>query len=250
MIELMQALFLALLAGLTGTLMASLFLLAPGHWRDQSLPLLIGFAVGALLGAAFFELIPHALEELERPDLERVGQVFFLTLIVAFLLEKFLRWRHHQKQADMARPAGTVVLISDAVHKFVDGVVVVAAFLTDPVLGAATALAVIAHEVPHELSALAILLNSGFRRFRAFLLKLLSSLAIVPGGALAWFWLEPMTAVRPFILVVAAALFSYIALVTLIPELQREHRPRVSALQSLAILAGGGVIFLLHHLAH
>jgi len=249
MMQLLEATGLVLVAGLTGTFTASLFLIAPAPWRQNALPILLGFAVGALLGAAFLELIPHALSELDGHFLEIAGQVFMLTILAAFLLEKFLRWRHHRRP-QVARPAGPLILISDAIHKFVDGVVVVAAFLTDPVLGLSTALAVVAHEVPHELSALAVLLNSGFRRRRAFLLKLCSSAAILPGGWLAIAWLGPMAALRPFILVIAAALFSYIALVTLVPELQREVRARAAVVQVSAIVVGAGLIFLLHQLAH
>jgi len=251
--EMVLAVLLVALAGLGGTLLASLFLLTPYRWRQSSLPVLMAFAVGALLGAAFLELLPHALESLDDSQLEQVGQVFLATLIVAFLLEKFLCWRTRRAEGlgdQTIHPAGPMILISDVLHKFVDGVVVVAAFLTDPILGLSTALAVLAHEVPHELSALAVLLKSGFRRKRAFLAKLATSAAIIPGGLFAFFWLAPMASLRPFVLVMAAALFSYIALVTLLPELQREIRGRMVGLQLFALLSGAAVIFSLHHLAH
>jgi len=254
-----QALLLVAAAGLTGSLLASSSLLLPLSLRQRLLPVLLAFALGALLGAAFFELLPHAIDELNGKHFEAIGQVFFLTIFSAFVLEKFLRWRQHAKPGlglTVPSPAGPLVLVSDALHKFVDGLLVMAAFLTDPFLGVTTALAVVAHEIPQEVGILAILLNSGFRRLRAFLLKLLSSSAAIAGGVVGLFWLGHMDSFRPYVLVVAAALFSYVALGTLLPEIQRESADsakafhRVAWMQISAILIGGGIIFSLHHLAH
>lgn len=244
-----QAMGIVVIAGFSGSVAAALFLLLPQRSRDRSLPFLISFAVGALTGAAFFELLPHAVNKLNGGRFEDIGRVFFLTLIAAFVLEKLLRWREHIR-AEASRPAGPLVLISDAVHKLVDGIVVIAAFLTDPYLGLATALAIIAHEIPHELSAIAILLSSGYRRRRAFFLKLLSSAAILPAGIVALYWMDSVASVRPYILTVAAGLFTYLALGTLAPELQRDLRPRMVLLQLIAILAGASIIFSVHTLAH
>lgn len=254
-----QAILLVAAAGLAGSLLASILLLLPRSIRDASLPMLLAFAVGALTGAAFFELLPHAFRELDGQDFQVVGPTFFLTLLAAFLLEKFLRWRQGLRsglRALPAGPAGPLVLVSDAVHKFVDGLLVVAAFLTDPYLGATTALAVVAHEIPQELSILAILLSNGVGRLSAFLLKLLSSSAVIAGGVAALLWLGPMAAVRPYVLVAAAALFTYVALGSLVPELQRKHAGtrhgsrRQALIQVAAMLAGAAAIFSLHHLAH
>ncbi|MDQ2070425.1 ZIP family metal transporter [Natronospira bacteriovora] len=247
--ETLQAMLFVALAGLSGSLLASLFLILPLRFRSRALPILLAFAVGALLGAAWFELIPHALNELDGRGSETVGKVFFLSLLLAFLLEKFLRWRQ-ARQPRAHKPAGPMILLSDALHKFVDGVVVIAAWLTDPWLGLVTALAVIAHEVPHELGNIAVLLDSGYRRLQAFLLNLLASAAIIPGGLLALWWLGPLSAARPFVLVLAAALFCYIALAVLVPELHRETRFRAGLTQIMAILAGSAIIFLVHHLVH
>lgn len=244
-----QAMTFVALAGLSGSLLASVFLLLPARFRARVLPALVAFAVGALLGAAWFELLPHALEALDGRKGERLGHVFFLTLIAAFLLEKFLRWRQ-QVRPRAHKPAGPMILLSDALHKFVDGVVVIAAYLTDPWLGLVTAVAVVAHEIPHELGNIAVLLASGYTRLQSFLLNLLASAAILPGGFIALIWLEPMTAFRPFVLVIAAALFSYIALAVLVPEMHRERRLRPGLMQVTAILLGSSIIFLVHHLVH
>lgn len=244
-----QAMFFVALAGLTGSLLASLFLVLPARWRGTALPVLLAFAVGALLGAAWFELLPHALEELNGTQPDLVGWVFFLALLLAFSLEKFLRWRQ-QARPRAHKPAGPMILLSDALHKFVDGAVVVAAYLTDPALGLTTAMAVIAHEIPHELGNIAVLLNSGYSRLQAFLLNLLASAAILPGGLVALLWLGLMTSLRPFVLILAAGLFSYIALAVLTPELHRRRSWRDGLVQLTAIVIGASLIFLVHVLAH
>lgn len=247
--SLVQAMGLVLIAGFSGSLAASLFLLMPRRLREASVPFLVSFAVGALTGAALFELLPHAVARLNGNDFSSLGRVFFLTLIGAFLLDKLLRWRE-QIRARRTGASGTLVLVSDGIHKLMDGTVVIAAFLTDPWLGLSTALAIIAHEIPHELSAIAILLNAGYRRRRAFLLKLCSSAAIIPAGLIALFWMESAVAARPWVLTVAAAMFLYLALATLLPELQREFRARQVLVQLIAILAGASIIFSVHTLAH
>jgi zinc and cadmium transporter len=247
--SLFQAMGFVLIAGFSGSLAASFFLLMPRRVRTASLPFLVSFAVGALTGAALFELLPHAVARLNGDGFSSLGRIFFLTLIGAFLLDKLLRWRE-QTRAPGAQSSGTLVLVSDGVHKLIDGTVVIAAFLTDPWLGLSAALAIIAHEIPHELSAIAILLNAGHRRRNAFLLKLCSSAAIIPAGLIALFWMESATAARPWVLTIAAAMFLYLALATLVPDLQREFRGRQVLLQMTAILAGASIIFSVHTLAH
>jgi zinc and cadmium transporter len=240
---------LAAAGGLLGALLASGFLGLPARARERAVPVLVAFAAGALLGAAFLELLPHAIDELDGGAAGQLGIVILVTLVALFLLEKFLLWRAGRVDPSR-RPAGTLILVSDAIHKFLDGIVIAAAAMTDPWLGAATALAVMAHEVPHELSNIVVLLDSGFSRMTTFLLNLAASSTVLLGAAVGLLWLSMAEVARPYVLGVAAAAFTYVALAELVPRLQIRTRARAALGQSALILTGAGVIYLVHHLAH
>ncbi len=177
------------LGGVLSALAASGFLLMPPARRAQVLPHLVSFATGTLLGAAFLGLIPHALEG--AVGAHRIGAALLLGILVFFLLEKFVLWRHcHDDPCEMHSPSraardaasARLILVGDALHNVIDGVLIAAAFMTDPKLGLVTALAVFAHEIPQEVGDLAVLLNGGYSRRQALVLNLLVSLTSVAGG--------------------------------------------------------------------
>lgn len=142
--------------------------------------------------------------------------------------------------------AGPLILIGDAFHNFVDGVVIAAAFLTSIPLGMATAFAVIAHEVPQEIGDFAILLDNGYSRTKAFILNSLSAAATLPGAVAAYFWLSEVSQVMPFILALSAASFIYIAVADLIPGLHRQTAFAAAIRQLILLLAGIGTITFFH----
>lgn len=230
------------LAGSVGALAgAALLLRFPDAVRNRLLPCLLAYATGTLLGAAFLGMIPKALEE--APPLAISGTVL-AGIVLFFVLEKLVLWRHcHDSEcAAHAHQGGRLILVGDAFHNFVDGVVIAAAFLISVPVGIATALAVIAHEIPQELGDFAILLASGFSKTRAFAYNLLSSLAALPGVILGWFWLDAMREAIPFILALSAASFIYIAVADLVPGLHRRTGPRAALLQLVLLLAGVATI--------
>lgn len=216
---------------------AALLLVFPEGMRRHLLPGLIAYATGTLLGAAFLGMLPHALEQ--APALT-VSATVLAGLVVFFLLEKLVLWRHcHDGDCDVhAHVGGRLILIGDAFHNFVDGVVIAAAFLVSPALGVATALAVIGHEIPQELGDFAILLHSGMRKSRAFAYNLLSSLATLPGVLAGWFWLDGMREAIPYVLAFSAASFIYIAVADLVPGLHRETGTKATLNQLGLMLAG------------
>jgi zinc and cadmium transporter len=147
--------------------------------------------------------------------------------VLFFVLEKLVLWRHcHDSGCEVHGRAAPLILIGDAFHNFVDGMVIAAAFLTSIPLGVAAALAVIAHEVPQEVGDFAILLDSGYGRMKALILNGLSSATTLPGAVLAYFWLGEMHAAVPYILALSAASFIYIAAADLIPGLHRQVSSR------------------------
>ena len=223
---------------------AALMLLFPDSIRRTLVPVLVSYATGTLLGAAFLGMIPAGLKHAPAPALMATvlaGMVLF------FVLEKFVLWRHcHENQCEVHSRAGPLILIGDAFHNFVDGVVIAAAFLTSIPLGIAASFAVIAHEVPQEVGDFAILLDSGYGRARALVLNGLSSVATLPGAVVTYFWLGETRAAVPYILALSAASFIYIAAADLIPGLHRQVTAAASLRQFVLLLAGISTIALFH----
>jgi len=221
---------------------SALLLLAPDRVRRALVSSLVGYAAGALLAAAFLGMIPAGLAQ---APANAVTATVLGGMVLFFVLEKLVLWRHcHEEDCVVHGRAAPLILIGDAFHNCVDGVVVAAAFLTSVPLGVSATLAVLAHELPQELGDFAILLDAGYSRRRALTLNGLSAAMTLPGAVAAYFWLRATQAVVPYMLAVAAASFIYIATADLIPELHRDNRPAASARQLALLLAGIGTIAL------
>jgi zinc and cadmium transporter len=203
---------------------------------------LIPYAIGTLLGAAFFGMIPEAQRKLTD---ERIFPFVLGGLILFFILEKLALWRHcHEEPCDIHTKAGTLILFGDSLHNFVDGVAISAAFTTSISLGITTSLAVITHEVPQEIGDFAILLESGYSKIRAFLYNSVSSLAAVLGAVLTFFLLPVLVSTVPYLLSISAASFIYIALADLIPGRRTTGGLRSLSWELPLILLGIGTIAL------
>ena len=223
--------------------------------RASWVPMLVSYAIGALLGAAFLEVIPHAFEsgEPRQAAMAILGGIFGF-----FVLEKLLLWRHcHTENCevhdphDQARASGhdhgrsaLLIIVGDTVHNFIDGVLIAAAFLQSIELGIITAVAIIAHEIPQEVGDFQILLHSGYSRTKALMANLLSSTATVFGGLIGYFSLQAIVHLEPALLGVVAASMIYVAVADLIPGLHRRPELRDTASQALLIALGIGTIGL------
>lgn len=248
-----------LLGGLLSVLAAALFLVLQEPVRNRLIPHLVSFATGALLGAAFLGLLPHALASVDSTDMHVIPMAVLLGVLGFFLLEKLVLWRHcHVDHCEVHAPedhahdhsTGTMILVGDSLHNFLDGILIAAAFLTDIHLGVVTSLAVAAHEIPQEVGDFAVLLHSGFSKGRAFTYNVLTSLTTVLGGVLAWFALQDVQTVLPYVLAVAASSFIYIAVADLIPTLHRRVEVSATVQQVLLIAAGILVIYSTHSTLH
>jgi zinc and cadmium transporter len=248
-----------LLGGLLSVLAAALFLVLSESIRNHLLPHLVSFATGTLLGAAFLGLLPHALASVAGSDMHVIPMTVLAGLLGFFLLEKLVLWRHcHADHCEVHAPdqdsrdhsTGTMILVGDGLHNFLDGILIAAAFLTDIHLGVVTSLAVAAHEIPQEVGDFAVLLHSGFSRGRAFLYYILTSLTTVIGGVLAWFALQQIQAVLPFVLAIAASSFIYIAVADLIPTLHQRVEGSATVQQIVLIAAGILLIYSTHSTLH
>lgn len=217
--------------------------------------LLISYAIGALLGAAFLEILPHALEH-GQP--QKMAATVLFGILVFFVLEKLVLWRHchhdHCEAHEAHAPAhdhgrsGLLILVGDTFHNFVDGILIAAAFLENTQLGIVTALAIIAHEIPQEVGDFLILLHSGYSRVRALAFNLLSSLATLVGAMLAYFALSSLTQWIPTLLGLAAASMIYVAVADLIPGLHKRTELKATVQQVVLIVLGISSIVLVRSL--
>ncbi|MFO1455508.1 MAG: ZIP family metal transporter [Steroidobacteraceae bacterium] len=248
-----------LLGGVLSAAIAGLFLLLPERRRVQSLPHMVSFATGALLGAALLALVPHAVMGAGLFRVHDVGIALVAGIGLFFVLEKFLLWRHchsedfethdahehHRRQA-----SGVLVLAGDAFHNALDGVLIAAAFLTDFHLGIVTALAIMAHEIPQEVGNFAVLLHAGMGRARAFALNVATSLTAVVGGVVGYFFLREAMGLLPYALAIAASSLLYVAVADLIPGLHRQSDTRASLMQVMLIGLGILVVSFAESHAH
>lgn len=247
-----------LIGGILSVAAASLFLLVPEHHHPRLLPHGVSFALGALLTVAFMDLLPEAVEGAGPGGVQGVFATVLGGILVFFLLEKLLLWRHchtsdceahNDGEEHYHQPAGTLIVLGDGIHNFVDGVLIAAAFLTDLHLGIVTSLAVAAHEIPQEVGDFAILLQSGYPRAKAFFYNILSSLGTVAGGVLAYFALGPVHGSLPYFLALAASSFIYVAVADLIPTLHKKTHAEAAVQQMALVLAGVLLIAMVHHYA-
>jgi zinc and cadmium transporter len=221
---------------------------------------LVSLSAGVLLGTALLHVLPEAFES------HAGAHELFLTLLGGllffFLLEKAELYRHtHHHEGDghnhhhnfdelQAGQGGWSVLVGDSIHNFCDGIIIAAAFLTDVQLGIVTSLAIIAHEIPQEVGDYIVLLNAGLSRGRALLYNALSGLAAVIGGVLGYFVVGPWESLFPYLLVVAASSFIYVAVADLIPQLQQRMSLADTAAQLAWLAAGMALIVIVVRAVH
>lgn len=259
----MNNLFAIIAASLAGGLLsvllaAQLAFRLDERWTHQ----LVAFAAGVMLASACLDILPEALAAFIEGQPGESGEAaaasLFTTLLAGlllfFVLERLALWRHAHPdgcghQAPAARNAATLILIGDAFHNFVDGILIAAAFLADPALGVTTTLAIVAHEIPQELGDFVLLLNAGWSKRLALLANAASSLTSLLGGLLGYYFMHDAMGVQPYVLTLAAASFIYIAVADLLPLLHRQAN-RHFAGQAGWIAAGVAIVPGVAHCLH
>ena len=217
----------------------------------NNLHFLVSFAVGNLFGAAFIHLIP-AMGEYSNLSLFDGSKFIFVGIILFFILEKFIRWRHcHLPDCDTHNPPFVPVsLAGDTLHNFLDGIIISVSYMTNIPLGIATTIAVLFHELPQEIGDFGILVKGGFSTKKALLINLLVSLSSIFGAAVALTIGMKMYGFVEVLLPVTAGGFIYIAGSDLIPELHSEEDWKKSAGQLFFLLLGIGVMYIVKMFVH
>lgn len=200
---------------------------------------MVSFSAGALFGDVFFHLLPEIVEP--KGFTLKIALSLLLGILLSFLLEKVINWRHchiHPKSKDHIHPFAIMNLFGDAVHNFIDGLIIGASYLVSFPVGFATTLAVIFHEIPQEIGDFGVLLHGGFKKRKALLFNFLTALTSIIGAIVSFLLNNYVENLTLFLIPFAAGSFIYIAGSDLIPELHKEVKVKNSILQFIFIILG------------
>lgn len=226
----------------------------PGRWLLS----LVALSTGAMLGNAVFHLLPESIESGELAGLDLMQTLLVLVggFVLSFLFEQAFSAHHCHSDAhhgsevpshhchEEIRPFAPLVLWTDALHNFIDGLIIAASFSVSPALGVTTTLAVALHEVPQELGDFAVLVYGGYRRKRALALNFLSASTVVVGGVAGYYLASGVSSAIPILLPFAAGSFLYVAAADLLPELKHDEDARETALHVTIFLLGLAMMYL------
>jgi len=240
--------FLAVFTVSLLSLLGALFLIVKRSVIMKVMTPLLAASSGVLIGTAFFDLIPEGLELIGIDTFQYV----VIGILSFFTIEKLLRWHHHVEgdhphEEKQTKAIGYLSLIGDAIHNFIDGVIIGSSFLVSIPLGISVTLAVIVHEIPHELADFTILLHSGFSNKKALMYNFLSATTAIAGTLLV-FWVSQIEqSLIPYLIPFGAGNFLYIAMSDLLPALHKPHSKRMSFLLIMLLIAGVYLVRLLPH---
>ena len=214
---------------------------------NKILLILASFSAGSLIGGAFFHLVPEAI--MKAGDNEKAILNLFLYLLFGFcfffFLEVFIKWHHHHAtEHPEIKPFSYLILVSDGVHNFIDGLVIAASFVISIPLGMVAFTAVALHEIPQEIGDFGVLIYGGFKPGKALILNFLSAIIAILGGIFGFFLSEKIGNSIVFLLPFAAGNFIYIACSDIIPEIKTKVNVGKSIIYFLTFLAGIGIMFL------
>lgn len=244
----LSSIILATLLVSLSSLVGGLLLFRRKALSPTTLTYFVSFAAGVILTTSFFDLLPEALDLAEKNN-ERVDifAPIFSGIVLFFFLERFVLWFHHDDDSHGhgKEPTAVLVLLGDSFHNFVDGIIVAAAFIADPGLGVITAIAIAAHEIPHELADFTILVHSGMKTSKALFFNLLSSLVSLAGAIGGYFFLQTIEVALPYLLSFSAGMLIYIACSDLIPDLHTDFKKQKRWSQTIPFILGIGLMYFM-----
>jgi len=206
---------------------------------------LISFSAGALIGDAILHILPELVNE--NGFTLSISIYLIVGLMIFFILEKFIHWRHCHIPTSKKHPHpfAYMNLVGDALHNFIDGLVIGGTYLVSIPLGIVTTIAIIFHEIPQELGDFGVLVHGGFTPKKALFMNFLTALTSVIGVVIALIVGQISSSFLTIILGITAGGFIYIATADLIPELKKENNILKSLIQILGIFLGIGVMLIL-----
>lgn len=241
----------AVLAGSAVSLIGGLYLIYGKAGVGKLQRVAVPFAAGALLAAAFLDLLPEAIEHGEASEVMRLT---LLGLVIFFVLERSLNWFHHHHEEneshDAKRRNSSLIIIGDTLHNFIDGLAIGAAFLVDPAVGLVTTAAIAAHEIPQEIGDFALLLSKGMAKRNVLLVNVLSAVATLIGAALIYGLGGELAISESVLLALTAGFFIYIAASDIIPTIHAEPERKWANIQTLVLIFGIVLVGAAAQIAH
>ncbi len=251
-----EPVLIAALIGGVGGLAGGVLLLLGKSIKENVIHVLVSFAAGALLGTAFLDLLPEAIEHAQEFNLS-AGIVFFWSIVgilFFYFIDRGIHWyQYHQKGKSYHHGSISVplVIFGDSVHNFIDGIAIAITYILNPVLGVTTTLAIIAHEIPQEIGDFAVLLHQGMAKKKVLLINFFSALLAVVGAIVGLMIGERLEFILPYALSITAGFFIYIALTNILPEIHSEEKKGYAFFESIFFVLGIGVIYLaINYLPH
>ncbi|GBE16217.1 zinc transporter ZupT [bacterium BMS3Abin15] len=221
-----------------------IFLLSADYRKlNRTLVYIVSFAAGTLLGDAFIHLIPESFK-----NNSAMASLYILGgIIVFFILEKFIHWRHCHEIACDNHPhvMSKMILVGDTLHNFIDGIIIAASYLVSIPVGIATTIAVVLHEIPQEIGDFGSLVYGGYTRVKALMYNFLTATTAVLGAVLVLFINNRVENITGFLVPFAAGGFIYIAGTDIMPELHKSFKLKQSLGQLFFLLLGIGIMYAL-----
>ncbi len=226
------------------SLLASLPLLIKKEISKKTLFILLSGSVGVLLATVFMDLLPEAIHD----GYNLTIALYILSgFLVMFVLEKFVHMHHKGEEKHLAHGHAyhivPVNLVGDAVHNFIDGVIIAASFSVNVSVGIASTISIIFHELPQELADISVLLYSGLSKKKALMFNLLSAGSAIIGTILGLMFVSRIEGFTHFMIPFAAGNFLYIAATNLLPQLHRDCEVKDTILHLIAIIVGISIIY-------
>jgi len=204
------------------------------------LTFIVAFAAGTMLATAFFHMIPESFESINTLWPVLAG------IIIFFIFESLIHWHHsHELNCEKCiEPVAYLNLIGDGIHNLLDGLIIAASFLVNTQTGIIVTVSIILHEIPQEIGDFAILLHSGMTKIKALLFNFASAIMAIVGGIIGYFFFINLEFTLPYVIGIAAGGFIYIASVDIFPELHKEKSKTRRITQTIALIIGILVMWL------
>lgn len=223
------------------SLLGAVFITFQRKLLDSITTYLLAFSSGILLGTTFYDLVPEGYVHIQAS----VYTWVIVGVVAFFVLEKFIHWHEHVEEMEekpSKKHLAYLTLVGDGIHNLLDGAIIGVTFLTSVPLGVATTVAVIAHEIPHELGDFFLLTYGGFTNKKALWYNFLSALTAIVGTIIVFIFSRDILQFSPYLIGFAAGNFLYIAASDLIPELHEKHNVATSVAQTVCLVAGVAII--------
>lgn len=230
-------LVLAIVAGSAISLGGGAIIFLSKSSRSRAIALALPFGAGALLAAAFFDLLPESFELGEPRTLLLWALAGF---IVFFLLERLSTWFHHHHnhtEHERSEQQNRLIVTGDLMHNVIDGAAIGAAFLVNPLTGFITTIAVSAHEIPKELGTFGILLSRGWKDKKVVLANIATAFGTLAAASLVFLLGSAVELPEAQLLALTSGFFIYVAASDIIPEIHEQPR-RVGTIQAAVLLVG------------